>query len=867
MLARVPMAGALAPSHTAGRERGLHNSKPACLVVDEERPTAIVGIGASAGGVEALQAFMEGLHEEPRFSYVVVPHLNPTGDSRMASILQRATDLDVVEIKDGDRPRPRTVHVLPVSQELRIEEGRFRLRKRPGAGHDHVIDRFFSSLAADAAGRAVGIVLSGTLSDGTIGIQELRRAEAYTMAQDPDTAEYDEMPRSAIRTGLVDFVLPPKRMGEQLLLLATHLGQTPMQGPAKDNLTRIQRLVRTRTGIDLSLYKDATLGRRIQRRMLRTGCSDLSSYLRVLESHQAEADAMIDEILISVTGFFRDPDVWKALAMDVLPDMLKRSTGNKPVRVWVPGCATGEEAYTIAMLLADLRRQLQIECEVQIFGTDLSKRAIDKARAGIYPEAALQDVPKELRSLYFDRQDGAYRVARTIRSMCIFAVHDLTKDPPFSGVDMLSCRNLLIYMQPAAQQEILTTLHYALKPMGTLVLGSSEAVHHVEHQFDAVHDGLRIFLRRAGAGRSSTAAPRRIGQLMNTLPASERVEAQPKAASTMLRAAERAILDDSLLASTIISKDLRIVSTRGEANRFLRLGHGRGDMSLLGSLRAPAAAVKTMIEQAQRTDQMTKRRIQFTLADGTTQDIIVTAHVLLPERSHLVLTFREPDDPHTKKAPKLRGLFSNNDEILARRLREAEARVDSIVEQYETTMEQLNLTNEELMSTNEELQSANEELQTATEESQSSSEELRTLNDELVARNKVTQAINDDLANLLEILDVPILMLDRKGRIGRATQAARVLFDLDKVGEGTQFRALRGVLDVDLSASVNDVLRTMQAAQFDAIDRDGRAWSVEVRPYKSSDQRLEGAIILMRPLGAVEDGRATAHIDDPRARA
>lgn len=819
-------------------------------------PSAVVGIGASAGGLEALTTLFKAIRTDIGLAFVIVQHLDPRHESQMPQLLGRLTKMPVQEAQDGTRLRANHIYMIPPDHLMTIEDGTLHLHDRPlGPGHQGAIDMFLNSLAKDMGERAMAVILSGTLSDGRDGLVAVRQADGFTFAQDLDSARHAEMPRSAIRTGFVDFVLPPDAIAKQIARLAEHLVDPDdvLDRRSEPEKGKLFRMVLQATGIDLAQYKDETLDRRIRRRILLTQNPDLAEYVTYCKKNRDELPLLVEDALINVTEFFRDPDVFDAIQENVLNQLLVGRQNQEPVRIWVAGCSTGQEPYSIAMMVDQFQREHNLRFPVNIFATDLSEKAIGVARLGIYSAKDLENVPRRLVKEYFHPIRGAFQISKQIRGMIIFAVHDLTSDPPFSTMDLVSCRNLLIYLRPEVQTQVLGALHYALRAGGFLVLGSAETPGKMEGSFRETHRKHRIFEKRQGIAAQPLRlrAPVRGAQHLVVQPANPRDDLTSE--SDVIHAADRRLLDGLIRCSVIVDAQFRIMSIRGEGGRYLRLGHGTGEPALLRALRGGSADIRRALEEARRRGRSKSMRLTFLAEDGSPSDGLVDV-MPIGSGTHCVVAFREPykfeDRTESPQTPAslldvVFGGVRKENTALRARVAELEVRLDAVIQDYDTTMEELRSANEEAMSTNEELQSTNEELQTATEESQSTAEELRTLNDELVQRNKEIQKVNDDMMNILNIVELPILVVDNQLRITRMTSGTERLFKLDHDALGRNLQSVAMPFqDIDLNQVVGKVMRSLQKRQEVANDRHGQAWHLAVHPYRTAENRIEGAIIV-----------------------
>jgi two-component system CheB/CheR fusion protein len=767
----------------------------------------IVGVGASAGGLEAFRRLLAALPSDTGMAYVLVQHLDPHHESILAELLSEATPMEVSEVKASQRVEPNHVYVIPPSKDLILDDGRLKLVPRGPAGSVHMpIDSFLRTLAQVQGRRAIGVILSGMGSDGTLGLQAIEAEGGIAFAQEPASAGYDAMPRSAIDAGGVDFVLTPEDIARELARLGHHpyLADPQEAAPASappatskdatdgrdhESLRVILGLLRQAGGTDFSAYKKTTLRRRIARRMAVSRIETLDAYARHLEQNGAEATALYEDCLISVTSFFRDPDVYRALSEQVLPRLLEASPSDEPLRLWVPGCATGEEVYSIAMCLLEQAAGLQRNPSLQIFATDLSERALAKAREGAYLVNIARDVSPERLRRFFSKAGDHYQISKAIREMCVFARHDLTRDPPYSRIDLISCRNVLIYLEPALQELVFSTFHYALRPDGFLLVGPAETVGAASPLFAAVDEKHRIYSRKAVNG-----PPRLLSAGRITHPSWTRT-GQParKASSTaeVPREVDRMLLARFGPAAVLVDDGLRVLEFRGDTAPFLDHSHGKASLSLERLLRTGLLMeLRQAIEEARHTDAPVRReglqvRYQRELRSVSIEVIPIKGRAA-SERCLLVLFEAANEGLPLSEAPS-RPALEPGDSLDARdqevsRLSQALAQtteyMHTLVREHEAALEDLQSTTEEALSNNEELQSVNEELQAAKEEIQSANEELATLNQELQDRNVQLAHSNDDIqrgldsANaLLDLVPQPLVILDDTLRVEKANAA------------------------------------------------------------------------------------------------
>jgi two-component system CheB/CheR fusion protein len=765
----------------------------------------IVGIGASAGGLEAFRRLLGALPTDTGMAYVLVQHLDPRHQSILAELLSEATPMEVSEVKGDVRVEPNRVYVIPPSKDMVLASGMLKLVPRSSKGAAHMpIDSFLKTLAGVQGSQAVGVILSGMGSDGTVGLQAIEAEGGIAFAQEPASARFDPMPRSAIAAGGVDFVLTPEDIARELTRLGRHpylaTGQrtrTAAGAPAgakeadkddHEDLARVLALLRNASGTDFGAYKKTTLRRRIARRMAVRGIGTLDEYAHHLDGDAAEAKALYEDCLISVTSFFRDPPVFQALSEQVFPVLLKDRPLDAPVRVWVPGCATGEEVYSIAMCLLERTAELQHNPSLQIFATDLSEGALAKAREGTYLENIARDVSPERLRRFFVKVGGHYQISKAIREMCVFARHDLTRDPPYSRLDLISCRNVLIYLEPRLQERVFVTFHYALRPDGFLVVGPAETAGASSALFSAVDEKHRIYSRKAAGG-----PPRFLSVMRDAAARSQAAVAEraPKALvlSEVPREADRMMLARFGPAGVVVDQDLRVLEFRGDTDPFL--DHGRGEASLkLDRLlrKGLLMELRQAIEEARGKDAPVRREgLQVRYREqlrSVSVEVIPIKGRAVAERCLLILFESEGVPARAERRaispPSVDTADAKDQEIarLGQTVAQTAEYLHTLVREHEAALEELQSTNEEALSSNEELQSVNEELQTAKEEIQSANEELATLNQELQDRNVQLARSNDEIQRALDranaLVDTvrePLVILDGELRVEKANAA------------------------------------------------------------------------------------------------
>jgi len=828
----------------------------------------IVGVGASAGGLEAFTALLHHLEVQSGMAFVLIQHLDPTHASYLREALASATKMPVQHATEGMRVEPDHVYVIPPNVCLGIQAGRLTLE--PRAEDPRVqnlpIDIFFRALAVERGSRAIGVVLSGTASDGTDGLRAIKAACGITFAQEPGSAKYGEMPRRAIDAGVVDFTLAIPALAQELLRLARHpYVVAPEATPAPDDaaiMPQIFTLVREATRVDFSEYKAPNFHRRLARRMALRRVDTLAGYLKVLEDEPAEVLALHDDALIHVTSFFRDPEVFEGLKVSVFPSIAAARQDDTPIRMWVAGCATGEEVYSLAIALVEfLGRSSR---PIQVFGSDVSSKAIDAARAGFYPDSALREVSEERRTRFFTKVERGYRIVKSIRDLCVFVQHDLARDPPFSRLDLTSCRNVLIYFDQALQRRVIPMFHYALRLPGFLLLGRAEHVAGFKQLFEVVDKAHKIFARTAVP---STLRFARRSEAPGPAPAAS-LRGAARAASEPARTIELATRVDRLLLAryappgVVVDEQMEVLQFRGQTGAYLQPAPGEPQHNLMQLARNGLhVALRTAVAEA-RGAFAPARASGVEVDQGgfkRTCDVVVIPFKNGPDTlGALYLILFEERPPAAVQGSQQAAPERSEDRGRVPRLEEelASAReyLQSVIDEHGRANEELGTVNEELVSGNEELQSMNEELETAKEELQSINEELTTVNDELQSRNHEVTEVNSDLVNLLTTVDIPILFLDREHRIRRFTPKARSILNVLAADIGRPFEDIRPNIDVaDLDHQITEVIETMVVRESEVQDRDGRWYRLQIRPYKTTDNRIDGAILSLFDIDSLKD--------------
>ncbi len=844
------------PDHGRGAERADSPSDPTDAPREDAASTfAIVGLGASAGGLGAVTQLLRLLGSAPGFAVVLVQHLDPAHASNLVELLSKVASMPVESVVDGVTVEVNRVYVIPPGVEMTIERGILCLTPRSRGPAPHLsVDAFFDSLAADRGPRAVGVVLSGTASDGARGVRAIKVEGGITFAQ--DGAEHTGMPLSAIATGCVDFALPIDAIAAELLRLGdTPRGDAADSAPDDDAFKRILDAIRKNAGVDFTHYKPTTLRRRMQRRAVLRHVANLAEYADLVVAEPSEAEALSEEVLIHVTSFFRDPAVFDALAKDLFPRLLaNRKT--EEVRVWVPGCSTGEEVYSIAISFYAFLAETGVhQVPIKIFGTDVSRRAIERARAGTYPPSIADDVTPDRLARFFLKTDRGYEIVQDLRDRCVFATHDIARDPPFSKMDLISCRNLMIYLDPMLQQRVLPMFHYALNEPGFLVLGTAETVGSFAG-FKPIDTKNKIYARAPGPVRLAFDFGDVRGWSAPSHAVARSVE-RATSAGDVRKDADRAILSALVPAGVVVTDDLAIVEFRGEMAPYLEPIPGAATLDLLRMAREDLRiSLRRAIDEARATGKPA-RSAGATMSSGGAQravEIDVVPFVVAPASARFFgVVFTERAALPGSAPPPGDTAHAAVEEALRRELGSTREYLQSVIEQLEAGNEELKAANEEIVSSNEELQSTNEELQTAKEELQATNEELRTVNDEMQDRNVESTRLADDLSNVLSSVAIPILILGRDSRIRRFTPAAKKILDLTAADVDRPFTEVQAKIKIpDLIMLLDDVLDRLAPLERTVRADDGRWYQLGVRPYMTLDNRVDGTVLSVYDIDALK---------------
>ena len=830
-----------------------------------ERATAafpVVGIGASAGGLEALEAFLGRL---PRtgMAFVVIQHLAPSKESHLPEILARSTRLPVVQATDGLTVEPDHVYVIPPGANLALFQGKLHLMDLPtgSSGKSMLpVDFFFTSLANDCGARCMGVVLSGTGVDGTRGLQEIREAGGLTFVQDPATARFPGMPSSA--GGGADAVLPAEAIADELVRISRHpyLARGEARPQEEEAVKKLFLLIRSAYGTDLSFYKFATVQRRIERRMALNKVERLEDYVRLVQSHPGELKTLYRDLLINVTSFFRDGEPFAILREVVFPRIIEGKRPGDTIRVWVPACATGEEAYSIGICLLEALGDQAHEFKLQLFATDLDGEAIGRARLGQYPPSITADVSADRLRRFFIRREHGFEVGRRLRELVVFATHDLTRDAPFSRLDLCSCRNLFIYLQGPLQKRALEVLHYALGPEGFLILGSSETVGDAPDLFAVFDKKNRIYLKRNIA---TSSLPELDGASRRASRRSRSAQPDPlRPLINLQQIADRKVLERFGPAGVLVNENLEVLQFRGRTGPYLEPQPGTATLNLLRLARPELhLELRTATQRALEENVLTAAPLVSLRIGEEVHTVSIEVHPIRDPESGarcLLVLFRgteeeeETESVDHEPAASRPSQPDNRTEELERELASTKEYLQSAVEELETSNQELKSANEELQSSNEELQSSNEELETSKEELQSTNEELTTVNDELQSRMEELSVSNDDLVNLLATVAPPVIMVSMDLRLRRLTESAEKLFGLSAEDLNRPLSILRPHLPhVELERLCRTVIDRLEPFEQEVHASDGRKFDLRIRPYRTADHVIGGAVI---SLGHVTSG-------------
>lgn len=843
----------------------------------------VVAFGASAGGLQAFREVLENLDPNTGMAHVLVTHLAPDQKSFLSEIVERYTQMPVHSIEDGQRPQPNHLYVLLPNQTLTLREGMFRIEPGLTDRIPRTIDVFFRSLAADQKNHAIGVVLSGADSDGALGLKAIKGEGGIAIVQSPDTALHSDMPRSSIASDHVDLVIPPAEIARELGRLGEQFARPELRSlqeggiPPDDEQSfhKILQLLRSVSGLDLRQYKPETIRRRIARRLLLLRIGHLATYLRMLQMRADELRLLQEDVLINVTRFFRDPGFWDSLKANVFPVLFQDRHVDRPIRVWCAGCSTGEEAYSLAMTLFEYLSQHNLDIPVQIFGTDASDQSIEMARLAVYPDTIAADVSPDRLRRYFVKIERGFQVSRRVRDACIFARHNLASDPPFSHIDILTCRNVMIYFDQALQRQVILTFHYALEPGGYLLMGMSEGLRDYGDVFNTVDRKHKIYMK-TGASlpvRYEPPGPHLLRPGMGGSRSAAEMAIEPVVWPEMelQRAADRIVLARFGPPGLIIDERMNVLQSRGQTSQFMDITPGAVTWNLMRLLRhAVANEVRTAVQRA-ITDNVPASEVAVLIQEHGEQqiqiDVLPITSASTRPRCFLVLFQTLVKDGPVRSVEMTAQMHLTPDEKdrLAAQLRQdltsTRFHLQSLVEERDARNQELVSANEEIQSANEELQSTNEELETTKEELQSANEELQTLNDELQQRNNVLTQTGNDMQNLLNSVNIPLLMLTSDFHIRQFTPPMQRLLNVRAADVGRAISEIRLQLSIEnIEPILTEVLDTLGTREVEVQDREGRWYLLRVRPYRTTENKIEGLVMVLMDIDQLR--RSQQHLAD-----
>ncbi|MGB5749409.1 MAG: chemotaxis protein CheB [Desulfobacterales bacterium] len=832
------------------------SAKDSAGILKENSRFPIVGIGSSAGGLEALELFFSNLPHETNMAFVIIQHLSPKHKSIMADILMKYTAMKVLQIKDNQEIKPNYVYLNPPDKNVITLNSRLHLAAPTQThGVNLPIDCFFRSLSEDQGEKAICIILSGTATDGTLGLKAIKGEGGMAMVQDPESAKYAGMPSSAIATGLVDFILPVEKIPEALIRYVQHpyIERPEIIETAKQQfrsyVQKILALIRTRTGHDFSNYKQTTIRRRIERRMAVHQIDTIKKYDTYLNRTPAEIDTLFKDLLIGVTNFFRDAEAFGVLKAKVIPELIKNKNPKIPLRIWVAGCATGEEAYSIAILFAEVMDKLKKQVNIQIFASDIDNEALDFARMAVYSDSVAADVSQERLDRFFIKEDNTYRIKKQIRDMVVFADQNVIKDPPFSRLDLVSCRNLLIYMEPVLQKKILPLFHYTLTHQGILFLGTSESIGEFSHLFSPISSKWKIFKYNEYVIDRMTDYPRT--PLYDVLPTPQGFEEKrvPTVAD-IHNLAERIILDNYAPPCVLINEQYEILHFIGQTDRYLAPPIGKASFNVLKmareglkyklstALHKAVKQKKTIISEGLKIKHNNIFRTVDLVVRPLTESGFTQGFILVMFEDKTLL------EPVARKRTAKKNEMDPYVLSLEQELQSTKEYLQTTNEELETSNEELKSTNEELQSVNEELQSTNEELETSKEELQSTNEELVTVNAELQKKVEELSETNNDINNLLASTEIATIFLDINLCIKRFTPAITKLFNLIQTDIGRPIGDITANIKIDdLYGHAREVLNTLVRQEVEVQDKKGNWYSMRIAPYRTLENVIDGVVL------------------------
>ena len=806
----------------------------------------VVAIGASAGGLKEFEQFFKNMPSTKELAFVIIQHLAPDYKSILADIVNRYTAMDVCQIENKMKVQPGKVYIIPPNNLVLLDKDKLVLKEmEKKQGINLPIDVFFRSMKDDIGEKSVAVILSGTGSDGTLGIKEVKEAGGLTIVQQPDTAEYDGMPTSAIRTGLIDYVIPVEEMPKVILNYIENEFQENRiitdDKKSESLINQVFEIIKSQTGHDFTNYKRNTIYRRIERRLTVKKLNKLQDYIKLLKEDGAEVGILYKELLISVTSFFRDKETFAYIEKNIIPKVVS-GTGNNNLRIWVPACATGEEAYTWAILFKKYIDDNKLNIDLQIFASDIDTDAIEKGREGFYTNNIVADVPKEILERYFKQENNGFRIKKSIRETVIYADQNLLQDPPYSRLDLISCRNLLIYLDNYLQQKAISIFHYALKSTGHLVLGNSESLGSSAQFYEVIDRKYKVFRKINNIETS--------GRVWNMIYERQTVKQAEKAFHEPIsEIAKEFILETQAPPSVVIDSEGAMLYAQGKTGKFLEITTGEISSNIVKTAKAGLKIpLSNLLRKARKTvTEVSHNNIKLNTDDDFEYvDITITPLKNNRKDTKLFVVFFKPGKSITKNSTADDG--KNTDHVaiyeLEKELAEKEQYLQNTIEELETTNEELKSSNEEAQSTNEELQSTNEELETSKEELQSVNEELTTTNNELAIKVDELNKVNSQLQNLLSATDIATIFLDRDLRIFNFTPAISIIIDLLHTDIGRSIKQFTNNLKYEyLFEDAKGVLKNLIPKEVEVETNDDRSFWMRIIPYRTVDDKIEGVVI------------------------
>ncbi len=845
----------------------------------EECP--IVAIGASAGGLEAFSELLKHLPSNTGMAYVFIQHLSPNHESILSQILARISNMPVKEVQDKVKIAANNVYVIKPNTNIELSDHIVEVSPRGEDGKPfYPIDYFMKSLADIMKNKAIGIILSGTGADGALGMKAIKNEGGLTFVQDLETAKFPDMPNNVSSSGNTDFILSPKEMARELSRIGKHpyiaFPTNKTDGESfkfnEDEVDSIFRILLDKNNVDFSNYKSNTINRRIDRRLVLNKVNSIKEYIKYLEENPNEVDLLFNDLLINVTGFFRDKSLFENIKTNIFPNIFQYKTKDEPLRIWVPGSSTGEEAYSIAICIMEYFEENKLKNPVQIFATDINETSIEKARLGIYPGNIVQNVSEERLNKHFVKSSSGFQISRKIRELCVFAKHNLERDPPFSKMDIISCRNLLIYLSPNLQKKVIPTFHYALNNNGFLILGLSESIGRFADLFKLFDKKDKIYLKKSASSKFNFnfAVPHN----KKHLSIKHNIDGSSDKNYDVEREVEKIMLSEFSPPGVLIDEEMNIIKFLGNTKKFLEPASGLATFNLFKMLNESLLLnVRSSIKKAKDTQTIiNKYDISFD-SNGISTNINLSVVPIFKNKNtkpqNFLILFRNnhrfesdgfPIDGHSNdgkgensddgKSSKTAADFNSATFIKIEKLEEeliaTKEFLSTLLNEKDAANEELHSTLEELQSSNEEMQSNTEEMETAKEELQSTNEELTTVNDELENQNEELTNANNDLLNILSSVNIPIIMLDGSYRIRRFTPACEKIFNLLPNDVGRVFNDIRSNLKINnLNALIKDVINTLQTKETEVQDLENNWFILKIKPYKTVENKIDGAIILL----------------------